>query len=186
MGDIAKAPSLYDSYNKLIPLPVVSTLPKRIIAMRALHAQVSTAILLRARYAMPGPDMASGASCGISNVLYFGLYWALLGCITSAGIAAPYRIAVTLAYLASVSWYCPCYCPTLSLGTDTDYAAALLLRFSSGTDCCYAATRQHALHRVLVYGKDLKVDAGALAALLKVDEHVRKVDEPIGASHVQS
>mmetsp|Transcript_21059 Transcript_21059/g.50018 ORF Transcript_21059/g.50018 Transcript_21059/m.50018 type:complete len:314 (+) Transcript_21059:217-1158(+) len=87
MGDIAKAPSLYDSYNKLIPLPVRYTL-----------------------------------SCGISNVLYFGLYWALLGCITSAGIA------VTLAYLASVSW-------------------------------------QHALHRVLVYGKDLKVDAGYMREL---------------------
>jgi len=61
-------------------------------------------------------------SCGISNVLYFGLYWALLGCITSAGIA------VTLAYLASVSW-------------------------------------QHALHRVLVYGKDLHVDAGYMREL---------------------
>jgi len=78
-----------------------------------LWQRYSNFLPLPARYAL---------SCGLSNILYFGLYWALLGCITSAGIA------VTLAYLASVSW-------------------------------------QHAFHRVLVYGKDLHVDAGYMREL---------------------
>ncbi|EKX40925.1 hypothetical protein GUITHDRAFT_164505, partial [Guillardia theta CCMP2712] len=87
--------------------PVLRTAPQDLRSQLRVLEVFNSQVPLTVRYTV---------SCGIANVLYFGLYSILLGFITSAGIS------VTIAYLCSVSW-------------------------------------QHALHRVLVYGKDLQINA---------------------------